>query len=902
MEEPRLEEKKNELVVQVAKGKNRLVELENEILRLLAETKGSLLDDLSLIDTLQESKVISEKVTESVDVAEQMMVKIDAARENYRPAGLRSAVLYFVLNDLVAIDPMYQFALDAYEHLYIQSIEKSAEKKISVGIEERIEDLNQYHALAVYKYGCRALFERHKLLLSLHLCTKVLLSQGQLNEEEFNFFLFGGQVLDRSTQSPNPSPDWITQLTWDNITELDANLETFKGFQGSLEQSLRDWKKWYSCSEPEKEPLPGEWDARLDMLQKLIVIRCIRTDRVLPATAIFISNKLDPKFVEPPPLDLEAIYDESSCTTPLLFVLTPGMDPTGQLRALATSRAVQWQTISLGQGQEPKATKLVQDGAEQGFWVLLANCHLCVHWLPALEKLIDKTFENKPHKDFRIFLSSSATPKFPIQLLQNCIKMTTEPPKGLKANIVRLLMNTNEESYNRVKETHKYRKLYFSLCWFHAVLLERRKFKMLGWNIGYDFNDSDFDICENILAMYLDENPNEIPWDAIRYLIAEANYGGRVTEHPDNRVLRSYVTEFFSPNALLPKFMLSTLPTYYIPEDSSLQSYRNYARDLPFSEPPEAFGQHVNAEISSSMQDTDNMLSTIISMQVGGGAGGSSGNRDETVMSTCHSLLEKMPENIDWEDVRERNESDNSPLKVCLLQEIERYNELLTNVRGSIKLLQKGIQGFIVISKEQEEVLTSLFEGKVPRSWLFAYPSMKPLGSWTPDLIERIEQLNVWGYQGVPKVLWLGGVTYPTSLLTALLQASARKNMVSVDTLSFDFVVQTAEESAITNLPKEGAYIKAMILEGAKWDSNQGVLADAETMQLYAPMPIVWFKPFVRKKVVTEGIYQCPLYLYPVRTGTRERPSFMIWVDLKSGQYSADYWIKRGTALLLSVA
>lgn len=98
-------------------------------------------------------------------------------------------------------------------------------------------------------------------------------------------------------------------------------------------------------------------------------------------------------------------------------------------------------------------------------------------------------------------------------MLQNCIKMTTEPPKGLKANLVRLLQNTSEdaktllwifslaqESYTRVKEVQKYRRLFFSLCWFHAILLERKKFKMLGWNIGYDFNDSDFDICRFLRA------------------------------------------------------------------------------------------------------------------------------------------------------------------------------------------------------------------------------------------------------------------------------------------------------------------------------------------------------------------------------------------------------------------
>merc|ERR1719183_2514740 len=119
---------------------------------------------------------------------------------------------------------------------------------------------------------------------------------------------------------------------------------------------------------------------------------------------------------------------------------------------------------------------------------------------------------------------------------------------------------------------------------------------MLGWNVPYDFNDSDFEICEDIIRMYLDENPHEVPWEAIRYLIADANYGGRVTDAPDNRVLRAYALEYFSPNALQPKFMLSTLPTYYIPEESSLSSYKNYVKELPMSEPPEAFGQHVNAE------------------------------------------------------------------------------------------------------------------------------------------------------------------------------------------------------------------------------------------------------------------------------------------------------------------
>jgi dynein heavy chain len=73
-------------------------------------------------------------------------------------------------------------------------------------------------------------------------------------------------------------------------------------------------------------------------------------------------------------------------------------------------------------------------------------------------------------------------------------------------------------------------------------------------------------------------------------------------------------------------------------------------------------------------------------------------------------------------------------------------------------------------------------------------------------------------------------------------------------------------------------------------------------MELIVPMPIIHFKPVENKKKSSRGMYNCPLYLYPVRTGTRERPSYMGTVDLRSGQAEPDHWVMRGTALLLSLA
>jgi dynein heavy chain len=165
MEEPKLESQKSELVMTVATGKRKLVELENTILRLLSEAKGSLLDDQHLVDTLQISKATSEEVASALKVAEETEAKIDIARAGYRPISTRASLLFFVLNDLSSVDPMYQFSLDAYTLLFRGSIADSKAatakaKAASLGFDDedrsaeeqlrqRIMSVNDWHTYEV---------------------------------------------------------------------------------------------------------------------------------------------------------------------------------------------------------------------------------------------------------------------------------------------------------------------------------------------------------------------------------------------------------------------------------------------------------------------------------------------------------------------------------------------------------------------------------------------------------------------------------------------------------------------------------------------------------------------------------------------------------------------------------
>ncbi|KAL3312842.1 Dynein heavy chain 2, axonemal [Cichlidogyrus casuarinus] len=302
-EKPELEEQKDQLVIGIAAGKRKLKELEDVILRLLNESKGSLLDDEELVNTLQTSKTTSFEVTEQLQIAETTEKEIDTAREGYRPCAQRASILFFILNDLGKIEPMYQFALDAYITLFNISIEKSTR---SNNLDERIINLNEAHTFSVYRNTCRGLFERHKLLFSFQICIKIMESSGKLNSEEFVFFLRGGIVLDRDQQIDNPCIGWLPAQCWDNISELEK-LMNFHGIITSFEQYSREWLTWYTSETPESNSLPGEWDNTLNEFQKLVVLRSLRPDRVPFAATTFIINNLGQKFVEPPVLALKQV-------------------------------------------------------------------------------------------------------------------------------------------------------------------------------------------------------------------------------------------------------------------------------------------------------------------------------------------------------------------------------------------------------------------------------------------------------------------------------------------------------------------------------------------------------------------------------------------------------------------
>ena len=329
--------------------------------------------------------------------------------------------------------------------------------------------------------------------------------------------------------------------------------------------------------------------------------------------------------------------------------------------------------------------------------------------------MIESLVEGNPHPKFRLWLSSSPNPDFPITILQRGIKMTTEPPSGLRANLSTLYNTISDEQFARCNHTSVYR-LLFGLVWFHAILLERRKFKSLGFNIPYDFNESDFAICHDLVIVFLDEYPDRVPFDAMKYLIAEANYGGRVTDDFDRRLVNVYISELFCDQCIsVEKFQLCELPEYFIPDDGDLKSYKDHIKTFPAFDQPMAFGQHLNADISSQIDDANTLIETLVGLQPRVSKS-SSEEGEDPLAKQCEELLAQCPEVFNIRIIRERmeNRADPDPLKTVLYQELDRYNELLSGMRRTLTSIGKALVGLASVTGELEAIMFSVSTFRVP--------------------------------------------------------------------------------------------------------------------------------------------------------------------------------------------
>eukprot|EP00762_Andalucia_godoyi_P002900 ANDGO_04168.mRNA.1 Dynein beta chain len=886
-ERPDLEEQKAGLIKQQNEFKIRLKELEDNLLERLSKAEGDILGDISLIENLEVTKATSNEIEEKVKLAKKTEIDINKARELYRPVASRGSLLYFLLDALSRIEVMYQFSLNSFVVVFSRAIDTCSPAE---EVAERVAKLIDNVTWCVFTYARRGLFEKHKLVFSADLCFRIMLKSKELDPLEVTQFIAGRRP---AQPPPNPLSDWLDDALWANVQGL-RDLEGFERLADDMEGSAKRWREWAETEQPEKEKLPQDWKNKTEF-QKLLVIRSLRPDRTTHAVRDFVQKAMGSRFVEQTPFSLEATFFESSPSTPLFFILFPGADPVKDAEALGRKLGFsedngKFRNVSLGQGQEVIAEQALEKLSKTGGWVMLQNIHLMKKWLPSLERSLESLSESA-HKDFRVFLTAEPADHIPQGILQNSLKITNEAPQTLKANLLRAYANFNQDTLESCMKQTEFKTILFTLCFFHALVLGRRKFGFQGWSRAYSFNTGDLTISANVLFNYLEAN-NNVPWEDIRYMFGEIMYGGHITDKWDRRTCSTYLETLMMENLLEGSFDLG--PGFVVPPVSSYPEYVTYIEESLPQESPPMFGLHPNAEINFLNNEADSLFRLLTELE-GGGAVAAGESRESKVRQIIEDIMRDLPENYDVAEMIGRIE-ERTPYISVVLQECDRMNILIREIRMSLRTLEMGLRGELTVSEQMERIMNALFVDRVPDSWSkVAYPSLKPLGSWYGDLLKRVQFLAEWSNDlNLPKSVWLSGLFSPLLFLSAVMQTTARKQDLPLDKMCLMTDVTKKGPEEVGAAPRDGAYIHGLFLEGARWDTQAGCLKDSILKQLHPALPVIYVKAMLSEKRDLKGTYECPVYATSMRGAT-----YVTTAYLKS-QDKPHKWVLAGVCGLLS--
>ncbi|KAB0405288.1 hypothetical protein E2I00_000718, partial [Balaenoptera physalus] len=445
--------------------------------------------------------------------------------------------------------------------------------------------------------------------------------------------------------------------------------------------------------------------------------------------------------------------------TPVLMCSVPGYDASGHVEDLAAEQNTQITSIAIGKGAwsvprgAPQTSRWVGvevqvrvltlsflvPGSAEGFnqadkaintavksgrpecpriqagkvrWVMLKNVHLAPGWLMQLEK---KLHSLQPHACFRLFLTMEINPKVGgTEGARRCARRWFGT--SVSANMLRTFSSI---PVSRIcKSPNERARLYFLLAWFHAIIQERLRYAPLGWSKKYEFGESDLRSACDTVDTWLDDtakasvgcagrqniSPDKIPWSALKTLMAQSIYGGRVDNEFDQRLLNTFLERLFTTRSFDSEFKLACKVDGHkdiqMPDGIRREEFVQWVELLPDTQTPSWLGLPNNAE------------KVLLTTQ---------GPRFSSVMRTpSHGacfLTDDDPERVPLAGGGGGRQAPQDPLFRFFEREVKMGAKLLQDVRQDLADVVQVCEGKKKQTNYLRTLINELVKGILPRSW-----------------------------------------------------------------------------------------------------------------------------------------------------------------------------------------
>ena len=474
-ERPDVDERRSNLIKLQGEFKVHLRQLEKRLLQALNESRGNILDDDNVIETLETLKTEAAEISAKMSNTEGVMAEVEEITLQYNIIARSCSAIFAVLEQLHYLNHFYQFSLQYFLDIFHSVLRGNPHLANETNHNVRRDIIVKDLFVTTCKRTALGLLQKDRITLAM------LLAQASPYKMDKGLL---DVILDERIEGKDVSSDLNA------IEDVFSRARRITSLKDKLDSVSRtDWDKFFT-EELAENFVPKLWDAGAEAndqaLMSLLLVKLFRLDRFVPAAERFVTLIFGPglfDIVE----DLKQTVDQVSATRPIALVSSPGFDASYKVDSLVERMRVRCTNIAMGSNEGlASADKAIANAAQTGSWVLIKNVHLAPTWLQSLEKRMESL---NPNTEFRLFLSMESSPKIPVNLLRASRVLMYEQPAGVRANMKDSMSSLSTRSSKSPVERTR---LYLLLSFLHAVVQERLRYAPnLGWKGFWEFNDAD---------------------------------------------------------------------------------------------------------------------------------------------------------------------------------------------------------------------------------------------------------------------------------------------------------------------------------------------------------------------------------------------------------------------------